>query len=129
MAEEVCLLDGPFAFAWIDDETIFLEARKDHVEGLDVARPFCAEASDVIKVYFELFDVLEDLFHDGLCNVGRLLDSHGEAIVFVFAERCNDGTKILRFVVEFEGVVAHADVEFCEKLVAGSASQNFSDVW
>ncbi len=67
---------------------------------------------------YELFICfLTICFHNCLSNVWRAFESHWESQVLVFTKWCDDGTRVLTFVVKLKHIVLHTIVKFSEKLV------------
>ena len=69
VAEEVCFLDSPLAFLWIDGVSMLIQGVENFVKHVDVLGPSVAEASDVINVGFDAFKILKCLFDEFLSNV------------------------------------------------------------
>ena len=64
----------------------------------------------------DLLDVSKDFFHDLLCKVRSLLDSHGGFQVTIVAKKSADDTELFGIIVEIKSVVLHADVQLGEPL-------------
>ncbi len=68
-------------------------------------------------------------FHNCLRNVWRAFESHRESQVLVFTKWCDDGTRVLTFVVKLKCIVLHTNVKFSEKLLPRMFVQNVQDYW
>ena len=90
--------------------------------------PTWVETTNVIDVDVDFFNVPEDIFHDFLCKIGGLLDSHRESPISILAEGCVDHTQVFAVVVKLKAVVLHRKVQLGEKLVPGSLVQDVIDL-
>ncbi len=69
IAEPVSFLNCPFAFVWINNESILPQSSQDCGKELDVVIPILGECTNIINVYVCIFDARQYTFHDGLCYV------------------------------------------------------------
>ena len=76
-SKEIGFLDGPFAFAGVDDKSFFSKLGQNFVNKFHVWIKALTETGNVVDVDFDIDDVMEHEFHDFLSNVGWLAYSHG----------------------------------------------------
>jgi len=62
--------------------------------------PRIGEYSDIVNVDINFGNVTEEVFHERLCNAGRLLYAHGQTIVPVVNERSCNCAKVLALFLE-----------------------------
>ena len=86
--------------------------------------PGVREDSTVVDVRFNFVELAEEIFHDFLCNIWRLRDSHWEAIVSEVAEWCANSAQIFARFIEFKCVIMHRQVNFAKKLVTWSTIED-----
>ena len=77
MSKEVSFLNGPFAFARVDNKALFSKPSEDFVDKFNVRIKTLTETGNVVNVYFDVDDVMAHKFHDFLSNVRRLTYPHG----------------------------------------------------
>jgi hypothetical protein len=46
------------------------------------------------------------------------IQSHGQSIILILAKRSNNGAEAFGFIIQFERVVLHGDVNFGEEFIA-----------
>ena len=80
--------------------------------------PIVAETCNVIDADFDVFDGLQNFFHDLLSNIRRLANTHGQAIALAETKGCCDSAQGFAFIVENKRAVLHGNIEFREEFAS-----------
>ena len=105
VAEEVSLLDGPFALERVHREIVLLQANQNGVEQLDMflsCKPDGLSVSpraDVVDVAITVLDITKNLLHLGLRKGWRILDTHWGTAVAISAKWRDNSSRVLDLVI------------------------------
>ena len=128
MAKKVRLLHAKLTLQRVNGETLVLEPLTNLVEDFHMRLPIFGKDTNVINVHLKIVgQILEDLFHNLLSNVRRLVNTHRKLVITVKTERSCNGTQFLGRIIQLEGVELHRDVQLGQKLIPGSASKNVTN--
>jgi len=128
VAEPISFLDGPLALERVNSEAVLLKASQNFANFCHVSFKVVVENADVVNKNFNLLEhVFENVFHNFLCEVGAVANSHGELKAAIFAEGSNNDTEPGGLLVEFEGTKLHGDVDLGETLVIFAPMENVLD--
>ena len=82
------------------------------------------EDSDIINGNINFRNLTEEVFHERLCIVRRLLYAHGQTIVSVVTERSCDCAKILALFIKLKRRILHGDIDLRKESIAITLFQN-----
>ena len=69
MSKKVGFLNGPFAFARVDNKALFSKSSEDFADKFYIRIEAWTETSNVVDVYFDIDDITEHEFHDFWSNI------------------------------------------------------------
>ena len=77
---------------------------------LQMILPIIVGGAHIVNIDVTFVNTFENIFHNFLCKVRKLLDAHQEAIVLEFAKWSGNNAKILGWFAQFKSVVLHGNV-------------------